>query len=121
MSLIKLEDILKSLSLKDLKKARKLVNNYYKEKKEEIGSKRLVDTYTNQYGVYFRLERVFCNKPNCKKCNGDKPKGHGPYWYSYKNGRREYVGKKRKEELDQIGRLPNFLEKNRDNTLPYSQ
>ena len=56
-------------------------------------------------GRYLRLERVRCGKKGCKKCAGDRPELHGPYWYLYRpkksgSGRTsEYVGKMLPEEL----------------------
>lgn len=50
-------------------------------------------------GRYLRLERVKCGKKGCRKCSGDRPELHGPYWYLYRpkkggEGRTsEYVGK----------------------------
>ncbi len=50
-------------------------------------------------GRYLRLERVKCGKKGCRKCSGDTPELHGPYWYLYRpkkggEGRTsEYVGK----------------------------
>ncbi len=54
---------------------------------------------------YLRLERVKCGKKGCKKCTGENPQLHGPYWYLYrpkKNGdgrTSEYVGKRLTEDL----------------------
>ena len=56
-------------------------------------------------GRYLQLERVRCGKKGCKKCSGDRPELHGPYWYLYRpkksgSGRTsEYVGKMLPEEL----------------------
>ena len=56
-------------------------------------------------GRYLRLERVRCGKKGCKKCTGDDPQLHGPYWYLYRpkesgDGRTsEYVGKRLPEEV----------------------
>ena len=56
-------------------------------------------------GRHLRLERVKCGKDGCKKCSGDAPERHGPYWYLYKpkkggGGRTsEYVGKTLPGEL----------------------
>jgi len=56
-------------------------------------------------GRYLRLERVKCGKKGCKKCTGEDPQLHGPYWYLYrpkKNGdgrTSEYVGKMLPEQL----------------------
>ncbi|OCL24957.1 hypothetical protein U472_16025 [Orenia metallireducens] len=119
MSLNKLEKLLKSLDLQELKEAKILVNNYYKKIKKAKSSNQLIDTYTNKYGVYFRLEKVFCNKSNCQKCNEKNKEGHGPYWYSYKNGKREYIGKKSKVELNKINKNSRFIVKNKDTHLPY--
>jgi len=50
-------------------------------------------------GRYLRLERVKCGKKGCRKCSGEHPDLHGPYWYLYRpkkgsEGRTsEYVGK----------------------------
>ena len=50
-------------------------------------------------GRYLRLERVKCGKKGCRKCGGDHPELHGPYWYLYRpkksgEGRTsEYMGK----------------------------
>ena len=56
-------------------------------------------------GRYLRLERVKCGKKGCKKCTGEEPQLHGPYWYLYRpkksgDGRTsEYVGKRLPEDL----------------------
>ena len=56
-------------------------------------------------GRHLRLERVRCGKDGCKKCSGDDPERHGPYWYLYTpkkggGGRTsEYVGKMLPGEL----------------------
>ena len=56
-------------------------------------------------GRYLRLERVKCGKKGCKKCTGENPELHGPYWYLYRpkksgDGRTsEYVGKRLPEQL----------------------
>ena len=56
-------------------------------------------------GRYLRLERVKCGKMGCKKCTGENPELHGPYWYLYRpkksgDGRTsEYVGKQLPEDL----------------------
>ncbi len=56
-------------------------------------------------GRYLRLERVKCGKKSCKKCAGEQPELHGPYWYLYRpkvngNGRTsKYVGKTLPEDL----------------------
>lgn len=56
-------------------------------------------------GRYLRLERVKCGKKGCKKCTGENPELHGPYWYLYRpkksgDGRTsEYVGKQLPEDL----------------------
>jgi len=56
-------------------------------------------------GRYLRLERVRCGKKGCKKCTGENPELHGPYWYLYRpkksgDGRTsEYVGKRLPEDL----------------------
>lgn len=121
MSLNKLKELLKSLDLQELKEAKILINNYYKKLKKSKESNQLIDTYINKYGIYFRLEKIFCNKPNCKKCNGKNKEGHGPYWYSYKNGKRQYVGKRKKEELHEINKKNKFMQKNRDIHLPYKR
>ena len=56
-------------------------------------------------GRYLRPERVRCGKRSCKKCAGEHPELHGPYWYLYRpkkdgTGRTsEYVGKMLPENL----------------------
>jgi hypothetical protein len=56
-------------------------------------------------GRYLQLERVRCGKKGCKKCAGDRPELHGPYWYLYRpkndgSGRTSaYVGKVLTSEL----------------------
>jgi hypothetical protein len=56
-------------------------------------------------GRYLRLERVRCGKKGCRKCSGEQPELHGPYWYLYRpkksgEGRTsEYVGKVLSEAL----------------------
>jgi hypothetical protein len=56
-------------------------------------------------GRYLQLERVRCGKKGCKKCSGEHPELHGPYWYLYRpkksgEGRTsEYVGKVLPEAL----------------------
>ena len=46
-------------------------------------------------GWLYKLERIFCGKERCKKC--EKGEGHGPYWYAYRweNGKtkKKYIGK----------------------------
>jgi len=121
MSLDQLSKILQNLDFEELKEVRKLVNNYYTQAKKDRSSKRLIDTHYNQQGVYFRLEKVFCNKSNCKKCQGKNKEGHGPYWYSYKNGKREYIGKKSKEELNEINKFSRLMIRNKDNKSPYKK
>jgi hypothetical protein len=56
-------------------------------------------------GRSLQLERVKCGKKGCKKCSGEPPELHGPYWYLYRpkksgSGRTsEYVGKMLSEDL----------------------
>ncbi len=56
-------------------------------------------------GRHLRLERVKCGKKGCRKCSGEHPELHGPYWYLYRpkkdvKGRTsEYVGKALPNEL----------------------
>ncbi len=56
-------------------------------------------------GRSLQLERVKCGKEGCKKCSGEQPELHGPYWYLYRpkksgEGRTsEYIGKMLPEEL----------------------
>ncbi len=57
-------------------------------------------------GRYLRLERVRCGKKGCKKCSGEHPELHGPYWYLYRPKKKggegrtsEYVGKVLPEAL----------------------
>jgi hypothetical protein len=113
--------MLTALTLKELRKVRKIVERNYKLKKKEKKQKRLIDTYINKSGIYFRLEKVFCNKDNCTKCYGPNKEGHGPYWYSYKNGKREYIGKKDKEELNKIKKFSKLIPTKQDNRLPYKR
>jgi hypothetical protein len=48
---------------------------------------------------------VKCGKKGCKRCTGENPELHGPYWYLYRpkksgDGRTsEYVGKRLPEDL----------------------
>jgi len=119
MKLAELESQLKKKCLKELKEIKLLVDTYY-QKKSKCKIQNLVDTYINKSGIYFRLERVFCNKPNCNKCNGKDKKGHGPYWYSYKNGKRKYVGKKTKEQLNDVKPFSK-LKSNNKTQLPYKR
>ncbi len=67
---------------------------------------RRADARRNEHGGrYLRLERVRCGKKGCKKCSGEHPELHGPYWYLYRpkkggEGRTsEYVGKVLPEAL----------------------
>jgi len=50
--------------------------------------------------VTYRLERVRCGKPGCRKCAAE---GHGPYWYGYfREGgkvRKKYIGRELPPEL----------------------
>ena len=64
------------------------------------------DARLNKHGGrYLQLERVRCGKKGCKKCSGEHPELHGPYWYLYRpkksgEGRTsEYVGKVLPEAL----------------------
>ncbi len=61
-------------------------------------------------GRYLRLERVKCGKKGCRKCSGEHPELHGPYWYLYRpkkdgEGRTSgYVGKALPKRLaDEFG------------------
>jgi hypothetical protein len=61
---------------------------------------------------YLRLERVKCGKKGCRKCSGERPELHGPYWYLYrpkKDGKgrtSEYVGKALPEGLAEKFGIP---------------
>ncbi len=63
-------------------------------------------------GRHLRLERVRCGKKACKKCAGEHPELHGPYWYLYRSkkgghGRTsEYVGKALPEGLAEEFGIP---------------
>jgi hypothetical protein len=63
-------------------------------------------------GRHLRLERVKCGKDGCRKCSGDNPERHGPYWYLYRpkkdgGGRTsEYVGKTLPDELGEEFGVP---------------
>ena len=63
-------------------------------------------------GRYLRLERVKCGKKACRKCSGERPELHGPYWYLYRpkkdgTGRTsEYVGKALPEGLAEEFDIP---------------
>src|SRR5687767_14777062 len=63
-------------------------------------------------GRYLRLERVKCGKKGCRKCSGERPELHGPYWYLYRpkkggEGRTsEYVGKSLPEGLAEEFGIP---------------
>jgi hypothetical protein len=63
-------------------------------------------------GRYLRLERVRCGKKGCRKCSGDHPELHGPYWYLYRPKRdgtgrtSEYVGKALPERLAEEFGIP---------------
>ena len=63
-------------------------------------------------GRHLRLERVKCGKAGCKKCSGDNPERHGPYWYLYRpkkagGGRTsEYVGKTLPDDLAEEFSVP---------------
>ena len=67
---------------------------------------RRADARRNKHGGrYLQLERVRCGKKGCKKCSGEHPELHGPYWYLYRpkksgEGRTsEYIGKVLPEAL----------------------
>lgn len=59
-----------------------------------MSNKRLVQQF-RQGSFSYRLERIFCGKNNCSKCQAGE--GHGPYWYGLlKRGdkyRSIYLGK----------------------------
>ncbi|MBA2510046.1 MAG: hypothetical protein H0V28_01055 [Rubrobacteraceae bacterium] len=63
-------------------------------------------------GRYLRLERVKCGKKGCRKCSGEHPDLHGPYWYLYRpkkgsEGRTsEYVGKTLPDSLAEEFGIP---------------
>jgi hypothetical protein len=63
-------------------------------------------------GRYLRLEHVRCGKKGCRKCSGDHPELHGPYWYLYRPKRdgtgrtSEYVGKALPERLAEEFGIP---------------
>lgn len=63
-------------------------------------------------GRYLRLERVKCGKKGCRKCSGEHPERHGPYWYLYRPKKEgmgrtsEYVGKRLPEGLAEEFGIP---------------
>jgi len=115
-----IKEKIKKMNLEQLKKIKNLVQIEYRKKKKEKRDKNIVDEFTNEEGIYFRLEQVFCNKDSCTKCNIQEI-GHGPYWYAYINGKRKYIGKKDKSELDNINPEKKKIKLNVDNNLPYKR
>ena len=63
-------------------------------------------------GRSLRQERVKCGKKGCRKCAGERPELHGPFWYLYRpkksgEGRTsEYVGKVIPAELAEEFGIP---------------
>ncbi len=111
---------IKKMNLDQLKELKKLVDSEYKKRKKAKRDKNIIDAFTNEKGTYFRLEKVFCNKESCKKCNIQEI-GHGPYWYAYINGKRTYIGKKDKSELNNIRLKKKRMELNVDKSLPFKR
>ena len=74
-------------------------------RRRKLGERRAGARDKGHGGRYLRLERVKCGKKGCKKCAGEHPQLHGPYWYLYRpkksgGGRTsEYVGKRLPEDL----------------------
>ncbi len=68
-------------------------------RRRKLEARRAGARHSGRDGRYLRLERVKCGKKGCKKCTGENPQLHGPYWYLYRpkqngDGRTsEYVGK----------------------------
>jgi hypothetical protein len=86
------------------------VSDIQQERKEgrhrKLEERRLPKTSDKgRSGRHLRLERVKCGKDGCKKCSGENPERHGPYWYLYRpkkggGGRTsKYVGKALPAEL----------------------
>jgi hypothetical protein len=80
-------------AISDIERERK------KARKSKLEERRAGAREKSHGGRYLRLERVRCGKKGCRKCSGDHPELHGPYWYLYRpkkggEGRTsEYVGK----------------------------
>src|SRR4028119_2148612 len=65
------------------------ISDIQRERKEarrrKLEERRTPDTPDKgRGGRHLRLERVKCGKDGCKKCSGDDPERHGPYWYLYR-------------------------------------
>jgi hypothetical protein len=69
------------------------------DRRRKLEERRLGPREKPRRGRYLRLERVKCGKKGCRKCSGEHPELHDPYWYLYRPkkggvGRTsEYVGK----------------------------
>lgn len=74
-------------------------------RRRKLEGRRSAPPAKSRGGRYLRLERVKCGKKGCRKCSGEHPELHGPYWYLYRPkkvgvGRTsEYVGKRLPEGL----------------------
>jgi len=79
------------LSIEDLKELRSYIDNLIRHTKEKEENSEVIEEKVIG-SVTYRLEKVKCGKPECKKCP------HGPYWYAYffLNGKTKskYIGKK---------------------------
>ena len=115
-----IKEKIKNLNLDQLKEIKSLIDKEYKKKKKKKRDENIVDEFTNEEGIYFRLEQVFCNKDSCTKCNIQEM-GHGPYWYAYIHGKRKYIGKKNKSELNNIQLKKKRMKLNVDNSLPFKK
>jgi hypothetical protein len=96
---------LESLDPAEFVEVKAAISNIERERQEQRRRKLEERRAGGRKGRYLRLERVRCGKKGCRKCSGDHPELHGPYWYLYRpkkggKGRTsEYVGKRLPEDL----------------------
>jgi len=94
---------LESLDPVEFREIARTVSDIDRERQEtrrrKLEERRPTSDEKSPRGRYLRLERVKCGKKGCRKCAGEHPQLHGPYWYLYRpkkggTGRTsEYVGK----------------------------
>ena len=99
-----------SAMISDIQRERDQARRHIREERRSAPAAR--ERGSRSSGRYLRLERVKCGKRGCRKCGGDHPELHGPYWYLYRpkksgEGRTsEYVGKMLPIELAEEFGIP---------------
>jgi hypothetical protein len=100
MGLIQLKQVIRRLSLGQLRRLDDWLHELIRKTEESDGSERVPPRkqVTGERAVEdrtYRLEEVRCGKEKCKCTKG---KLHGPYWYSYTRVggkvKSQYIGRK---------------------------